>query len=135
MPRKRANEVREHPQFEGFDDFVNELKRRPHVRLVKVADQGLVEPARKGGAIVMQPRVRVVATALDDNAHQILRWEKKWDVGSGIVTVDAFTGKGSYNDPTGKRTRAKVTAALEARSLSVSDGEWTVDAAQAALSA
>ena len=121
--------------FEEFDEFITELKERAHVRLVKVDDQGLVEPVRKGTAIVMQPRVRIVATALDDEAHEILRWERKWDVGSGVVRINAFTGRGSYDDPTGEKTRDKVTAALEARSLAVSEGEWTVQSAQAALSA
>lgn len=120
--------------IEDFDEFVKEVRSRQHVRLVKLDDQGLVEPARKSGAIVMQPRVRIVVTALDDEKPEILRWEKKWDVGSGVVTINAFTGKGKYNDPTGKLTREKVKAALEARSLLVSDGEWTKESAEAALS-
>src|SRR5687767_4170026 len=135
MAKKRTTAVEE-LTFDAFEDLLAELKKpeRAHVRLVKVDDQGLVEPARRrGGAIVMQPRVRIVATALDDEALEILRWERKWDVGSGVVTIDAFTGQGSYDDPTGKKTREKVTAALEARSLSVSEGEWTAESAQAAL--
>lgn len=123
--------------FVQFGEFLTELKKpeRAHVRLVKVDDQGMVEPVRRGSSIVMQPRVRIVATALDDEAHEILRWERKWDVGSGVVRINAFDGRGTYNDPTGKTTRDKVTAALEARSLSVSEGEWTIESAQAALSA
>lgn len=125
--------VLEHDVFGDFEEFLKEVQRRPHIRLVKLDDQGLVEPARKGRAIIMQPRVRIVVTALDDKKPEILRWEKKWDVGSGVVTIDAFTGRGKCNDPTGKLTRAKVKAALEARSLLVSDGEWTKQSAEAAL--
>jgi len=122
-------------EFGTFDDLLAELKNpgRAHIRLVKVEDQGLVEPVRQGNAIVMQPRVRIVATALDYETREILRWEKKWDVGGGRTTVDVFSGRPSYNDPTGEITRERITAALEARGFLVSEGEWTPDSAKAAL--
>src|SRR5437667_10328105 len=87
-----------------FDKLLDELAKRPHVRLVKVDDQGLVEAARRGSAFVMQPRVRLVATAFDYPNREILRYADKWDVGSGAVTLHA-AGGGSHHDPTGKMTR------------------------------
>src|SRR3954451_16242947 len=101
--------------FDTFAKFLAELGKpeRSHVRLVKVEDQGLVEPARQGPAFVMQPRVRVVATAFDHKTNEILRWQHKWDVGSGTVTIHAESGQDSHRDPTGARTRDQAIAALE----------------------
>ncbi len=53
---------------------------------------------------MMQPMVRVVATAFDYKANEILRWDDKWDVGSGAVSIDATAERGHHNDPTGART-------------------------------
>jgi|SRR5665213_3088210 len=111
--------------FDTIQEFFEELKGRPYVRLVKVADQGLVEPAKRGTATVMQPMVRVVATAFDYDKNQILSWANKWDVGSG-VSINASTGQGDHNDPTGVRTRDKIILECQKRSLQVvRDEEWT----------
>src|SRR5437868_3045017 len=114
---KRSKLKIETKDFEPFEALLTELIKpdRSHIRLVKVEDQGLVEPARQGNALVMQPRVRVVATALDHKTGEILRFQKKWDVGRGKVIVNAFSGRGSYSDPTGTKTRDQIIAALEAR--------------------
>ena len=113
--------------YDTFAGFLVELGKpeRSHIRLVKLDDQGLVEPARQGAAFVMQPRVRVVATAFDHKTNEILRWHDKWDVGGGTVTVNALTGNGSHRDPTGARTRDQAIAALELKGYQVSRGEWT----------
>ena len=113
--------------YATFANLLTELGTpdRSHIRLVKVDDQGLVEPARQGTAFVMQPRVRVVATAFDHKTNEILRWQSKWDVGSGTVTVHAPSGEGTHRDPTGARTRDQAIAALELRGYQVSRGEWT----------
>lgn len=134
MGRKPSESVKA-IDFEMFDDLLAELEKpvRGHIRLVKVDDFGLVEPVRQANALVMQPRVRIVATALDYKKHEILRWEKKWDVGGGKALVRVFSGRGSYNDRTGEKTRSQITAALEARGLPVSEGEWTPESAAAAL--
>jgi hypothetical protein len=112
-----------------FEEFLNSLAsdERSHVRLVKVDDQGLVEPAKQGTVFVMQPRVRIVATAFDHRKNEILRWQDKWDVGSNKVTIHAGSGQGSHRDPTGARTRDLIIAALELRGYQVSRGEWTPD--------
>ncbi len=113
--------------FKSFKEFQAELGKneRSNIRLVKVNDQGLVEPAKQGNAFVMQPRVRIVATAFDHKTNEILRWQHKWDVGSGVVTLDALSGQGVYRDPTGTRTRDQMIAALELMGYQVSRGEWT----------
>jgi hypothetical protein len=115
--------------FGSFKEFQAELQKpeRSHIRLVKVDDQGLVEPAKKGTAFVMQPRVRIVATAFDHktNPNQILRWQHKWDVGGGTLTINAMSGQGVHRDPTGARTRDQTIAALELMGYQVSPGEWT----------
>jgi hypothetical protein len=77
--------------------------------------------------------VRVVVTALDYRKPEILRFERKWEVGAAAASVSIFTGRASYVDPTGIKTRDLITAALEARGLQVSPGEWTQSAAASAL--
>ena len=112
--------------FTTIQAFFDALQAREHIRLVKVADQGLLEPARRGIALVMQPMVRVVATAFDYKNNKILRWDDKWDVGSGTVSIDMSAGRGRHNDPTGTRTRDKIIMECQKRSLQVvRDEEWT----------
>ena len=112
--------------FKKIQDFFQELEIRQHVRLVKVADQGLVEPAKRGRAVVMQPMVRVVATAFDFKTNEILSWDDKWDVGSGVVTRDAKTENGHHDDPKGVRTRDRIIFECQMRSLQVvREEEWT----------
>src|SRR5260221_7640532 len=89
--------------FKSIRAFLEALEAKPHIHLVKVADQGLVEPARRGSALVMQPMVRVVATAFDFKTNKILRWDDKWDVGSGVVSLDVTRGSVRHDDPTGTR--------------------------------
>lgn len=113
-------------QFDSIHDFFGDLDNRPHVRLVKVADQGLVKPATRGDAIVMQPMVRVVATAFDYKKNEIIRWDDTWDVGSGVVSLNVTTGQGHHNDPTGARTRENIILECQKRSFQVvRDEEWT----------
>lgn len=114
--------------FNSFSEFQTELakpERFARIRHVKVNDQGLVEPAKQGTAFVMQPRVRIVATAFDPKDNEILRWQHKWDVGSGTVTINAPSGQGVHRDRTGARTRDQTIAALELMGYQVSRGEWT----------
>ena len=112
--------------FDTIQEFFQTLEDRGHVRLVKVADQGLVNPAKRGSAIVMQPMVRVVATAFDYKTNEILRWDDTWDVGSNVVSIDVVNGRGRHDDPTGTRTRDKIILECQKRSLQVvRDEEWT----------
>ena len=112
--------------FETIQEFFKVLEDRPWIRLVKVADQGLVQPAKRGNALVMQPMVRVVATAFDYKNNEILRWDDTWDVGSNVVSLNATAGQGHHDDPTGARTRDKIILESQKRSLQVvRDEEWT----------
>jgi hypothetical protein len=135
MAKNSAFFVPEPTSFTMFDDLLAELAKpeRSHIHVVKVDDQGLIEPTRQGKAFVMQPMVRVVATALDYKKPEILRFEKKWKAGSGAVSINVFSGRGWYIDPSGTKTRDQIIAAIEARGLQVSNGEWTPDSAAAAL--
>lgn len=135
MAKTQTVDVPKPTDFGMFDDLLAELAKddRSHVRVVKVDDQGIIEPMRRGNAFVMQPMVRVVATALDYKKPEILRFEKKWKAGSGAVSIDVFSGRGSYVDPSGTKTRDQIIAALEARGLQVSKGEWTQKSAAGAL--
>ena len=74
----------------------------------------------------MQPMVRVVATAFDHETNEILSWDDKWDVGSGVVSVNINTDQGHHNDPTGVQTRDKIILECQKRNLQVvRDEEWT----------
>ena len=111
--------------YDTIQEFFDEVEKRK-IGLVKVADQGLVQPAKWGSAIVMQPMVRVVATAFDHKDNKILRWDDTWDVGSGVVSLNVTTGQGHHNDPTGARTRDKIILECQKRGLHVVRGEeWT----------
>jgi hypothetical protein len=111
--------------FKTIKEFFQELEKRSHVRLVKVADQGLVQPAKRGGTTVMQPMVRVVATAFDFKKNVILRWDDTWDVGSNVGNA---SNQSRHNDPTGVRTRDKIILECQKRSLQVvRDEEWTAE--------
>ncbi len=108
-----------------IQEFFQALKDRD-VRLVKVADQGLVQPVKRRSATVMQPMVRVVATAFDHKKNEILSWDDKWDVGSGVVSVNINAGQGHHSDPTGVQTREKIILECQKRGLQVlRDEEWT----------
>jgi hypothetical protein len=111
--------------YDTIQEFFDEVEKR-RIGLVKVADQGLVQPAKRGSAIVMQPMVRVVATAFDYKSNKILRWDDTWDVGSGVVSLNVTNGQGRHNDPTGVRTRDKIILECQKRGLQVvRDDEWT----------
>lgn len=120
--------------FDTASAFLDAVGARPHIRLIKVDDQGLVGPARRGSAIVMQPMVRVVATAFDHHKEEILRWEHTHDVGRDVVTLNVGgDANGRHRDPTGARTRDELTRLAELRSLTVSRGEWTPNAIRRAF--
>jgi len=111
--------------YDTIQEFFDEVEKRK-IGLVKVADQGLVRPAKRGSAIVMQPMVRVVATAFDHANNKILRWDDTWDVGSGVVSLSVTSGHRRHDDPTGVRTRDKIILECQKRGLQVVRGEeWT----------
>jgi hypothetical protein len=111
--------------FDTIPAFFDEIERRPHIRLIKVDDQGLFGSVRRGSASYMQPMVRLVATAFDHHNNEILRWEKTHDVGDGAV-IPGIVGNGSRKgDLTGARTRDEIIRLAELRSLTASRGEWT----------
>lgn len=111
--------------YDTIQEFFDEVEKRK-IGLVKVADQGLVQPAKRGSATVMQPMVRVVATAFDHANNKILRWDDTWDVGVGVGGPNATSSHRRHNDPTGVRTRDKIILECQKRGLQVVRGEeWT----------
>jgi len=105
--------------------FIAELKRRPSIRLAKLAAKGSVEPSRRDNGIVMQPRTTIIATAYDPDAREIIRWKQKWDVGSGLVT------NGRRNQHRlGAPSRQNVIDQLEVEQYQVVEGEWTPQVVQ-----
>jgi hypothetical protein len=110
--------------FPKFTDFVAEVKTR-RLRTVRLLDEGLVEPKRVGhGAIVMQPMVRIAATAYDSGEDEILKWEEKGEA-HRMVTIDAGTGRGRHSDSDVTTTRRNLHDILVMENLQVEPGEWT----------
>lgn len=107
-------------EAEDLRSFISELKRRPAIRLAKVAAKGTVEPSRRNESIVMQPRMTIVATAYDPDTREIIRWKQKWDVGSGLVA----NGQGSKHRRA-VPSRQDIVDQLEVEQYQVADGEWT----------
>jgi hypothetical protein len=120
--------------FAKFELFLKELKKRENVRLERVADYGLVEPAKRSGAIVMQPMVRVVVTAFDRDKSEILRWQEQKDA-NRMVTIHIGVGRGSHNEHEFTARGQELKAILVDEGYQVDDGEWTAETANALLDA
>lgn len=104
--------------FEKVTDLLVELGKRSHIRLVKIINNGLAEPVKKGDVFVMQPRTRVAMTAFDIKANEILSWESTWDVG---VNADC-------DDHSGEKLVNRLVFECEKRSIYVVlDDEWLVE--------
>jgi hypothetical protein len=104
------------------------------IRRVLLTDYALIEPTPEGGAIVMMPMVRVVATAFDRQAGIIYRWSEHGK-SERMVTIIAGTGKGP--NPGGRLTARKeeVRQILREEGYEVDDGEWTPENASAYVDA
>jgi len=110
--------------FENFEKFLARVKANG-LRTVRLLDEGLVEPRRVGnGAIVMQPMIRVVATAYDSDDDTILKWEEKDDA-RRMVTINASTGRGWHNDSKVTAERQHLRDILAMENVQVESGEWT----------
>jgi hypothetical protein len=71
--------------------------------------------------------VRVTATANDPKANEIVRWDRKWEVGSGVVTLSAGTRGGRHRDVSAVHTKDEITGLLQLEQYAVAPGEWTVE--------
>lgn len=108
-----------------FEQFLEELRRHPAVRLVKLADYGFVAPLEtSSGAIIMAPQLRVVATAFDKAAGALLRWESTQQANAG-PTAAMETVRGVHGDVRVVARKQDLRNWLELEGYSVSEGEWT----------
>ena len=97
------------------------------IRRVLLTDYALIEPTPDGGAVVMVPMVRVVATAFDRRpAGIIYRWSEQGE-SERMVTIYRGTGKGP--SPGGRLSARKeeVRQILREEGYEVDDGEWTAE--------
>ena len=98
------------------------------VRVVKVADQGLVEPARRGVCSSCSRWSGLSPRCIDLREKRILRWQRKWDVGSNTTRPGLGGVPGPSSDPTGRVTREKIVQACRKRSVTpVLGEEWKVE--------
>jgi hypothetical protein len=110
-----------------FESFLSELHKRRSVRIVKLADYGFVAPVRtNGGAFVMMPQVKLVATAFDKVKATLLRWQET-DEARKTVTIHAGVGRGEHNETRILTRRQNIEKRLEVEGFAVSEGEWSPD--------
>ena len=76
----------------------------------------------------MQPRVRVVATAFDRSAQEILRFQEKRDADQ-MVTVITGKNHGHHNDYDMVARKDELKALLLDGGFQVEGGEWTPESA------
>ena len=118
--------------YQRFDLFLSELHNRSNIRFVRLADYGLVEPAKRSGAFVMQPMVRVVASAFDRDKEEILRWQEQKDANQ-MVTIVAGRSDGLHSDQELVARKEELRAILQDEGFQVDEGEWTSENANAFL--
>ena len=107
-----------------FEAFLDDLRNRPAVRLVKLADYGFVAPLRtSSGAIVMAPQVKIVATAFDRDANALIRWQSARQANTA-ATVGIGTARGIHGDVEVVAKKEDLRKWLEMEGYLVSDGEW-----------
>ncbi len=99
-----------------FDEFINVLSEARSIRVVKVEDYGFTAPALEGNVLVIQPQVRLVATAYDKRAMTIYRWEQT------TPARDVFT---SASDGRVFTQKERIWQLLQLDGFSVEKGEWT----------
>ena len=116
--------VNEQPSFQAF---LGAVKKRPGIRLVKLDSYGFVAPAAAGSggrAWVMMPQVRIVATAYDSAAGEILRWQDTAHA-SQTVTIHVNTARGGHGESRVLARTEEIKQRFELDGFNVSTGEWT----------
>ena len=108
-----------------FEEFLDELRRRPAVRLAKLADYGFVASLKTStGALIMAPQLRVVATAFDKSTDTLLRWDSMRQ--SDTSATAAFeTVRVAHGEVRVVARKEDLRNWLELEGYSVSDGQWT----------
>lgn len=106
-----------------FDEFVNAIVNVGTIRLVKLEDYGFTAPADKDGMIVIQPMVRLVATAFDKRSGTIYRWHET-TAARQTFSIRA-TNRGGSPDEVVLMEKDRVRQLLQLEGFSVEKGEWT----------
>lgn len=127
-----AKQTREQ-KVETFEEFLKIL-RSESIKLVRLTDYGFTAPEQRGPAVVLQPKVKLVATALDKAVPRIIRWEETRDA-KQMVTIHAPTGQGSHHEGGIIAKREEISLFLESEGFHVTDGEWTPEFADTFLQA
>jgi hypothetical protein len=78
----------------SFDEFVRAITNAGSIRLVKLEDYGFTSPVDKDGMIVIQPMIRLVATAFDKRSGTIYRWRETTEA-RRAVNIRGATGPGA----------------------------------------
>jgi hypothetical protein len=121
------------PPVASLGEFIDQLEAR-HVRLVKLADYGNVEPVKKGSGYVLQPTIRVVATALDAAAREILSWAVKGEARKMIARA-AGTRRGPSPDSERVANKQQARDVLRQLGYDVDEGEWDARSAERVIAA
>jgi hypothetical protein len=115
-------------ECDTFEAFVDELRGRHAIRLAKLADYGFLAPlGTSTGAVVMAPQLKVVATAFDNDADALIRWQSSTPSGKSNPTAAIQTVKSVHGDVKIAARKDDLRKWLELEGYSVSDGEWTAE--------
>ena len=108
----------------SFKDFLGAITQCSSVRLVKLEDYGFTAPVTKEGTVVIQPMVRLVATAFDKQSDTIYRWQETTEARRG-VSIQASTRRGAHEEAAVLMEKDRVRQTLQLEGFSVEKGEWT----------
>ena len=106
--------------FPALPDFLAEVKAAG-LRRVKVAERGEVIPKVAGATVVAQPYSIYTVTAYDKPNDRILKWERREEVGRGVLKPD-----GTFV-PTAKPIVPRIDdirSQIEDEDLAVEHGDW-----------
>lgn len=107
----------------SLDDFLREVNAAGSIRLVKVEDYGLTAPVNRGGAVVIEPRVRVVVTAFDKRQKTIFRWQET-AAARQAAGLAAEVGRGRGEVAVTPLEKERVRQRLQLEGFVVESGEW-----------
>jgi hypothetical protein len=113
-----------------FEDFLRVITAAGSIRLVKLEDYGFTAPVNRDGAVVIEPRVRLVATAFDKQRNTLYRWQETTDARQ-VVSVKPLTGRRVREEVLMEKDRVRQLLQLEG--FSVEKGEWTPDGVETLL--
>lgn len=105
-----------------FDGFLRAIVGAGSIRLVKLEDYGFTSPVDKDGVFVIQPMVRLVATAFDKRSGTIFRWQETMEARRA---VNIRAAGGAAPEGTVLMEKDRVRELLQLEGFIVEKGEWT----------